>query len=105
MFSLLKYQLYPNAATERTVGILTEKTNIAMLSSVPEVSPKYWELAMSYTAITTGFKFSSAIGTSPCYYITGQKANLKYLHPFWSKCYVVILTEFRQGNLGSNRTH
>ena len=90
---------------ERTVGIVTEKTNIAMLSPVPGVPDKYWELPMTYAPTTMGFNLSSAIGTSPYYCITGQKANMKYLHPIWSKCYVFIPTEFRQGKLGRNRAH
>ena len=98
-------QEFTKFLAERTVGILTEKTNIAMLTPIPTVPPKYWELAMTYAAITMGFNFSSAIGTSPYYYITGQKANLKYLHPFWSKCYVFLPTEFRQSKLGSPRAH
>ena len=96
---------HAGGVAERTVGIITEKTNVAMLTPVPNVPSKYWELAMTYAAITMGFNFSSAIGTSPYYYITGQKANVKYLHPFWSKCYVFIPTEFRQGKLGSPRAH
>jgi hypothetical protein len=39
---------------ERTVGVLSEKTNVAMISSIPPVPQKYWELAMSYAAITMG---------------------------------------------------
>jgi Reverse transcriptase (RNA-dependent DNA polymerase) len=90
---------------ERTVGVLSEKTNVAMISSIPPVPQKYWELAMSYAAVTMGFNFSSAIGTSPYYYITGSKANVKYLHPFWSKCYVHIPLELRQGKVGFKRAH
>ena len=96
---------HAGGVAERTVGILTEKTNIAMLAPQPDVPPKYWELAMTYSAITMGFDFSSSVGTSPYYYITGHKANVKYLHPFWSKCYVFIPIEFRQGKLGSPRAH
>ena len=90
---------------ERTVGVLAEKTNIAMISPVPHVPQKYWELAMTYAAVTMGFNFSSAIGTSPYYYITGSKANVKYLHPFWSKCYVYIPVELREGKVGVKRAH
>ena len=96
---------HAGGVAERTVGILTEKTNIAMLAPQTTVPHKYWELAMTYSAITMGFNFSSAIGTSPYYYVTGQKANVKYLHPFWSMCYVFIPLEFRQGKLGSPRAH
>ena len=90
---------------ERTVGILSSKTNIAMLTPVPPVPDKYWELAMTYAAVTLGFNFSSSIGTSPYYYITGSKANMKYLHPFWAKCYVYIPLELRQGKIGVKRAH
>lgn len=90
---------------ERTVGILSEKTNVAMISPVPPVPDKYWELGMTYAAVTLGFNFSKALGTSPYFYITGTKANLKYLHPFWSKCYVYIPLELRQGKIGVKRAH
>ena len=90
---------------ERTVGVLSEKTNVAMISTIPPVPQKYWELAMTYAATTLGFNYSSAIGTSPYYYITGTKANVKYLHPFWSKCYVHIPVELRHGKVGVKRAH
>ena len=56
---------HAGGVAERTVGLLAEKTNIAMISSTPRVPDKYWELAMSYAAITIGFNYSTAIGTSP----------------------------------------
>ena len=88
---------------ERTVGILTEKTNIAMHSA--KVPDRYWELAMTYAAVTLSFNYSSAIGTSPYTYITGQQAVMKHLKPFWSKCYVFIPVQFRHGKLGCARAH
>ena len=91
---------------ERTVGVLSLKTNIAMITPDPRVPDKYWELAMTYAADTLGFNFSEAIGTSPYHYITGNKANIKYLHPFWSKCYVYIPLELRDGGkVGVKRAH
>ena len=88
---------------KRTVGLLTEKTIIALLTAIPPVPDKYWELAMTYAANTLGCNFSTVVGTSPYYYITGSKASLKYLRPFWSKCYVYLPLEFRQGTLGCRR--
>ena len=88
---------------ERTVGILSEKTNVAMLTPQPPVPHKFWELAMTYAATTMGFNFSETIGTSPYTYITGQQANVAYLQPFWSKCYVYIPVELRQGKIGVKR--
>ena len=64
---------HAGGVAERTVGILTEKTNIAMLASETEIPHKYWELAMTYSAITMGFNFSSSIGTSPYYYTQDRK--------------------------------
>ena len=90
---------------ERTVGLLSLKTNIAMISPIPNVPNKFWELGMTYAAVTLGFNFSEKIGTSPYYYITGSKANVKYLHPFWSKCYVYIPLELRKGKIGVKRAH
>lgn len=88
---------------ERTIGVLSEKTNVAMLAPEPQVPSKFWELAMSYAATTLGFNYSEAIGTSPYTYITGQQANIAYLQPFWSKCYVYIPLELRQGKIGVKR--
>ena len=90
---------------ERTVGLLSLKTNIAMISPIPNVPNKFWELGMTYAAVTLGFNFSEKIGTSPYYYIKGSKANVKYLHPFWSKCYVYIPLELRKGKIGVKRAH
>lgn len=88
---------------ERTVGLLSEKTNVAMLAPSPSVPNKFWELAMTYASVTLGFNFSPSIGTSPYTYITGQRANILYLQPFWSKCYVYIPLEHRAGKIGVKR--
>jgi hypothetical protein len=54
---------HAGGVAERTVGVIAEKTSVAMISPVPPVPQKYWELAMTYAGITMGFNFSSAIGT------------------------------------------
>ena len=69
------------------------------------VPDRYWELAMTYAAVTLSLNYSSAIGTSPYYYITGEQANMKHLKPFSSKCYVFIPVQFRHGKLGCARAH
>ena len=69
------------------------------------VPDRYWELAMTYAAVTLSLNYSSAIGTSPYYYITGQQVNMKHVKPFWSKCYVFIPVQFRHGKLGCARAH
>ena len=75
---------------ERAVGVISAKTNVAMMAPNPHVPQSYWDYAMQYACDTHSYNLSSAIGTSPYMKITGQPVNLKYLQPFWSSCYVFI---------------
>ena len=75
---------------ERAVGLISAKTNIAMLACEPPVPASFWDYAMTYACDTHSYNFCSAIGTSPYMKITGQPINIKYLQPFWASCYVFI---------------
>ena len=90
---------------ERSVGIIALKTNVAMLAPTPAVPDSYWEYAMKYACDTHSFNYSSSIGTSPYTFITGQPVNIKYLQPFWARCWVFIPLESRKGKVGQKRAY
>ena len=81
---------HANGVAERSIGLISVKTNIAMMAPEPHVPQKYWDYAMEYACDTQSFNYSSVIGTSPYMKITGKPINMKYLQPFWSSCYVFI---------------
>ena len=81
---------HANGVAERSVGVISVKTNIAMMSPEPHVPQMFWDYAMEYACDTQSFNYSSVIGTSPYMKIIGQPINIKYLQPFWSSCYVFI---------------
>ena len=82
---------------ERAVGLISSKTNVAMMAPTPHVPQSFWDYAMQYACDANSYNFSTAIGTSPYMKITGQPVNLKYLQPFWTSCYVCT----RIADLGS----
>ena len=90
---------------ERTVGLITLKTNVAMLASTPRVPQKYWDYAMEYACITQGFAYNSVINTSPYHFLTGRHVDIKQLHPFFAQCYVYIPKADRKGKLGFPRAY
>ena len=95
---------HANGVAERTVGLISAKTNVAMMSPTPRVPQSYWDFAMAYACDTHSYNFSSVIGTSPYMKITGQPVDIKYLQPFWSSCYVFIPREERN-KIGSPRAY
>ena len=95
---------HANGIAERAVGLISVKTNIAMMSPEPPVPQKFWDYAMSYACDTMSFNFSSVIGTSPYMKINGQPINTKYLQPFWSSCYVFIPVKERN-KIGDPRAY
>jgi hypothetical protein len=95
---------HAGGVAERTVGLISAKTNIAMMSPTPRTPQSYWDYAMAYACDTQSFNYSSVIGTSPYMKITGQPVNIKYLQPFWSSCYVFIPREERN-KVGSPRAY
>ena len=89
---------------ERAVGLISAKTNIAMMTPEPPVPQKFWDYAMAYACDTQSYNYSSVIGTSPYMKITGQPVNIKYLQPFWSSCYVFIPKKERN-KIGAPRAY
>ena len=95
---------HANGIAERTAGLISAKTNVAMMSPTPRVPQSYWDFAMAYACDTQSYNFSSVIGASPYMKITGRPVNMKYLQPFWSSCYVFIPREERN-KIGSPRAY
>ena len=93
---------HANGIAERTVGLISAKTNVAMMSPKPRVPQSFWDFAMAYACDTHSYNYSSVIGTSPYMKITGQPVDIRYLQPFWSSCYVFIPREERN-KVGSTR--
>ena len=95
---------HANGVAERTVGLVSAKTNVAMMSPTPRVPQTEWDLAMKYTCDTLSFGLNKAIGTSSYTKITGKPIDIKYLQPFWAACYVFIPREERN-KIGSPRAY
>ena len=62
---------------ERMVGIVTAKTNNAMLEN--GAPPSFWCWAMFKTTQDFNFNYSKKIDTSPYNFITGHHIDIKYL--------------------------
>ena len=95
---------HANGVAERSVGLISAKTNVAMMSCKPSVPQSFWDFAMAYACDTHSYNFSSVIGTSPYMKITGKPIDVKYLQPFWASCYVFIPREERH-KIGSPRAY
>ena len=96
---------HANGVAERSVGLMSAKTNLAMLAPFPTVPQKYWDLAFDYACLTQSFNYNTKINTSSYNFITGSHVNVKYLHGFWSKCYVHIPTKECLGKVGFPRAY
>lgn len=90
---------------ERAVGIISAKTNVAMMAPTPRVPQPYWDYAMVYACETHSFNYSSVLGTSPYIKINGVPINLKYCHAFWECCYVQIPLVERKQKIGAPRAY
>ena len=95
---------HAGGVSERAVGLISAKTNVAMMTPDPPVPQKFWDYAMTYACDTQSYNFCSVIGTSPYMKITGKPINIKYLQPFWSSCYVFIPLKNR-AKIGSSRAY
>ena len=95
---------HANGVAERTVGLITAKTNVAMFSPDTPVPHTFWDYAMQYACDTQSFNFSSVIGTSPYTKITGQPIDIRWLQPFFASCYVFIPLKDRR-KLGNKRAY
>ncbi len=88
---------------ERSVGLLEEMANTVMLAS--KCPQQLWSYAFTYAADTLGYNFNSNINTSSYTYITGNNVNIKYLHGFLDKCWVLIEPGKRDTKVGSKRAY
>ena len=79
---------HANGIAERSVGLVTLKTNVAMLTPSPPVPPCFWDLAMEYACQTLSFCFNSRINTSPYLLLHKTPVPFQFLQPFWTPCYV-----------------
>ena len=96
---------HANGIAERTVGLVTQKANTAMMAPDPPVPKRYWDLAMAYACHTMSFNYNSRIGDSPYHFLHKEHVNVTQLHPFWSCCYVYIPVKMRPSKIGSPRAY
>ena len=88
---------------ERMVGIVTAKTNSAMVRY--NVPSSYWCWAMFKTTQDLNFNYSAKIDTSPYNYVTGHHVDINYMHQFFAECYMFIPLHERAGKLPARRAH
>ena len=86
---------------ERMVGLVTSKTNSAMLDN--GAPPAYWNWAMFKATQDLNFNYNAKIKTSPYNFVTGQHIDIKYLHSFFAECYMFIPLSERKGKLPARR--
>ena len=86
---------------ERTVGLLTGKTNTAMMENTAPKSMWCW--AMFKASQDLNFNYNEKIKTSPYHFVTGQHIDMKYLHSFFAECYMFIPLKDREGKLPHRR--
>lgn len=96
---------HANGVAERSVGLITAKTNTAMLAPTPTVPNKFWDLAMAYACRTQSFNYNKRLNDSPYHYVYGQHIDIKQLHPFWARCYVYIPLKDRERKLNSPQAY
>lgn len=92
-----------NGVAERSVGIMEEMTNVAMLAPQKPVPQVFWDHAMVYAANTKNFNYSKQINTSPYKYETGNDIDIKKLHGFFDTCWVLIDPKLRDSKVGAAR--
>ena len=56
---------HANGIAERSVGLITSKTNTAMLAPTPPIPNKFWDLAMAYACRTHSLIYNKRINDSP----------------------------------------
>ena len=92
---------HANGVPERSVGLITEKINIAIQAPTPHVPDSFWDLAMAYACRTHSFKYNKRLNDSPYHYVYNRHIDIKQLHPFWAFCYVYIPLKNRTRKLNS----
>ena len=92
---------HAGGVAERTVGLVTSKTNTAMqFSKAPQ---SYWCWAMYKTTQDLNMSFNKKIMDSPYHFITGEHVDVKYLHAFFADCWMFIPLKDRTGKLPAKR--
>ena len=93
---------HAGGVAERMVGLVTAKTNSAMLAG--NAPPYMWCHAFTHTVQTLNFNYSEKIGTSPYNFISGHHIDINYLYKFFEEGYMFIpLTE--RSKLPARRAH
>ena len=82
---------------------MEEMTNVAMLAVTPPVPQNYWDWAMTYSSDTRNFNFSKPINTSPYKYETGYDIDIRKVHGYFDKVWILIPHNKRDGKVGSPR--
>ena len=92
---------HANGTAERMVGLVTSKTNGAMIEN--NAPPSYWCWAMLKTSQDLNFNYSAKIGTSPYNFVAKSHIDMKYLHSFFAECYMFIPLSERSSKLPARR--
>ena len=79
---------HANGIAERSVGLVTLKRYVIMLTPQPPVPLCFWDVAMAYACQTQSFCYNSALKTSPYFLLNKVPVPFKFLQPFWTPCYV-----------------
>jgi hypothetical protein len=79
---------HANGIAERSVGLVTLKTNVILLSTTPPVPMTFWDYAMAYACDTLSFCLTKSLKTSPYTLLHGTPVPFQFLRPFWTPCYV-----------------
>ena len=94
---------YAGGIAECMVGVVTAKTNTAMLEYGAPPSFRYW--AMFKATQDLNFSYCSKIDDSPYHFVTGHQIDIKYLHSFFAECYLFIPLKDRDSKLPARRAH
>ena len=81
---------HANGIAERSVGLVTLKTNVIMLTPTPKVPVSFWPEAMAYACDTLSFNLVKTLNTSPYTLLHNAPVPLAYLQPFWTPCFVYL---------------
>ena len=73
---------------ECTVGLLTGKTNSAMMENIAPKSMWCWPMFKASQDLN--FNYNEKITTSPYHFVTSQHVDMKYLHSYFEECYMFI---------------
>ena len=94
---------HANGIAERSVGLVTLKTNVIMLTPTPKVPVSFWPEAMAYACDTLSFNLVKTLNTSPYTLLHNAPVPLAYLQPFWTPCFVYLGQKKLAGKVGHPR--